>query len=168
MRDRTLPAWLWTAFLLVLCLLPRHLTPERSSAAMAATVPHLDKVVHFSLFAVFGLLWTRVFAPSSRQRDVLVIGVLLAIGTELAQGLVVVDRDPNVLDALADLAGLVAGISGYGVLPPRRHGTSSSSASAGGTGAGSTSAHPATRLPSASVPITLKTSGPASHAQAGT
>ena len=167
MAQRTLPAWLWTAFLLVLCLLPRHLTPERSSAAMAGTVPHLDKLVHFGLFAVFGLLWTRALAPSPRRRAVLVIGALLAAGTELAQGLVVVDRDPNLLDALADLAGLAGGVAGYEFFLRWGHGTSRSSPEAG-AGAGSTSAQAATRLPSASVPIALKTSGPASRAQAGT
>lgn len=170
MPNRTLPAWLWTAFLLVLCLLPRHLTPERSPVPLSANLPHLDKLVHVGLFAVFGLLWARALAPARRGWSVFAIGAMLAVGTELAQGLVVVDRDPDVLDALADLAGLGAGIVCYGVaarVPGFRQGTSNSSPGGGATGPGSTSAQAATRLPSASVPINLKTSGPPSRAQAG-
>ncbi|MDR3637041.1 MAG: VanZ family protein [Isosphaeraceae bacterium] len=117
MPRRALPAWFWTAILLVLCLLPRHLTPERRSMTIPGGLPHLDKVVHVAMFAAFGLLWTRAVAPSRRARMIFVVGVMLAVGTELAQGLVVVDRDPDLLDALADVAGLLMGMASYRLAP---------------------------------------------------
>lgn len=115
MSRRALPAWLCTAVLLILCLLPRHLTPERRSSA--PPVPHLDKVVHCAMFLAFGLLWARAVAPARQARTILLVGAMLAVGTELAQGLPFVGRDPDVLDALADIAGLVAGVASYRLAP---------------------------------------------------
>jgi VanZ family protein len=117
MAFRALPAWLWTGLLLFLCLLPRQFTPESRTSPLAVGVPHADKAAHLAMFAGFGLLWTRAVGPTRRVRMVLLIGVMFAVGTELAQGLVVVDRDPDLLDALADVAGLAAGIASYRFAP---------------------------------------------------
>ena len=111
--DRwTLLAVAATILLLVGCLAPRRLIPpgERLSWKM----PHQDKVAHLGLFAAFGLTWMR--AGGSRRRSlrkaglVLTAAVVLAVGTELAQGLEWIHRDPDALDALADLAGALGGI----------------------------------------------------------
>jgi VanZ family protein len=115
MARRALPAWTWTVLLLALCLLPRYMTPEARPSALA--VAHLDKLVHAVLFFAFGLLWTRAVAPARQARTIFVAGVLLAVGTELAQGSSLVDRDPDVLDALADVVGLVVGIASYRLAP---------------------------------------------------
>lgn len=113
MANRALSAWFWTALLLILCLLPRNITPDESSASISARVPHADKIVHFTLFVGFGLLWTHTLGPGRRWPTVLLAGVLLAAGTELAQGLPAIDRDPDLLDGVADAAGVVGGLVGY-------------------------------------------------------
>lgn len=117
MPSRSLPAWLCTVLLVTLCLLPRQLTPEGPSGSLSLRVPHLDKAAHATMFLAFGLLWARVALPSRQVRLVLLAGLLLAVGTELAQGLPPVDRDPDLLDALADVAGLLAGIASYRFAP---------------------------------------------------
>lgn len=117
MPGRSLPAWLCTVVLVTLCLLPRQFTPEGPSGALTLHVPHLDKVAHAAMFFAFGLLWTRVALPSRQVRLVFLAGLLLAAGTELAQGLPPVDRDPDMLDALADVAGLLSGIASYRLAP---------------------------------------------------
>jgi VanZ family protein len=109
---RTLLALAATALLLTLCLTPKSMVPRREESPPG--IPHLDKVVHFGMFAGFGLLWAcagRSAMPTrSRAAGVLAAAFALAIGTELAQGLPQVDRDPDTLDALADAAGAIAGV----------------------------------------------------------
>ncbi len=117
MAKLYLPAVIWTALLITLCLLPRGMTPERDSGGPALKIPHLDKVAHAGLFGGFGLFWTRAAASTTRLRTIFVLGVMLAVGTELAQALPIVARDPDVLDALADVVGLCAGMSVPRFLP---------------------------------------------------
>jgi VanZ family protein len=69
--------------------------------------PGIDKVVHFSLFAVLALTgrWAGVV------RGVLAgTLVLYAAGSELLQGTDLVDRDASVGDLVADSAGVVVGL----------------------------------------------------------
>lgn len=103
-------AWFGTVLIVALCLWPKNLMP--TSETSSKNPPHADKVVHLAMFAVFGLLWMRV-QPSSRSTAMFVFlaGVGLAIGTEVAQGLPLIARDPDPLDALADVAGTVVGIA---------------------------------------------------------
>ena len=101
----------WTALILVACWLPRGLMPVNESRPHRVRVPHLDKVVHFSMFAGFGFLWLRVDPTRRRTLGVLAGGCLLAVVSELGQALPVVQRDPSVLDGLADSIGLLAGMA---------------------------------------------------------
>jgi hypothetical protein len=67
----------------------------------------VDKVVHFSLFAVLALTgrWAGVV------RGVLAgLLVLYAAGSELLQGTDLVNRDASVGDLVADSAGIVVGL----------------------------------------------------------
>ena len=110
-RDRRKHfAWFGTVLIVALCLWPKNLLP--TSETSSKNPPHADKVVHLAMFAVFGLLWMRVH-PSSRSTAMFVFlaGVGLAIGTEVAQGLPLIARDPDPLDALADVVGTVVGIA---------------------------------------------------------
>jgi hypothetical protein len=117
MPKRTLSAWVWTLVLIGLCLLPAAWTPEGGNFPAAEVVPHLDKLVHATFFAVFGLLWMRVATRERPALWVFSIGALLAVGTELAQRLPVVARDPDPLDGLSDMVGLLCGIVAYARLP---------------------------------------------------
>jgi hypothetical protein len=123
--GRTWLAWAWTALLLVLCLMPKSWFPRKQESSRK--IPHLDKVVHFGLFGMFAALWAypgpRRFAsasasrPATRRTRVIAAALALAVGTELAQGLPAIDRDPDPLDALADVAGAFAGVGLIAVRP---------------------------------------------------
>jgi VanZ family protein len=115
-RDRwTLYAWAATLVLLGLCLLPKRYVP--AGERIGPSIPHQDKVVHFVMFGAFGLCWSRAGQPlatrPTRLRVALVLGAaaVLAVATELLQGLDAIHRDPDVFDALADFAGAVAGVA---------------------------------------------------------
>jgi VanZ family protein len=79
--------------------------------------PGVDKIVHFSLFAVLALTgrWAGV------ARGVLAgLLVLYAAASELLQGTELVNRDASVGDLLADSAGVVAGLLLWRLLASRR------------------------------------------------
>jgi len=79
--------------------------------------PGVDKVVHFSLFAVLALTgrWAGV------QRGVLaVLLVVYAAGSEVLQGTDLVNRDASVADLLADSAGVLAGLLVWQLVATRR------------------------------------------------
>ncbi|MCW2577494.1 MAG: Conserved rane protein of unknown function [Modestobacter sp.] len=79
--------------------------------------PGVDKVVHFSLFAVLALTgrWAGV------GRGVLAgLLVLYAAGSELLQGTDLVNRDASVGDLVADSAGVVVGLLLWRLLSSRR------------------------------------------------
>jgi VanZ family protein len=101
-------AVLWTLAILVACTLPGSSLPSTS-------LWEYDKVGHFVLFAVFGWLWMRALPASSRvvTLSVLAGGIFYAVGTEIYQGLLPFDRHPDPYDALANIAGLFAGMIAY-------------------------------------------------------
>ena len=79
--------------------------------------PGVDKLVHFSLFAVLALTgrWAGV------GRGVLAgLLVLYAAGSELLQGTDLVNRDASVGDLVADSAGVVVGLLLWRLLSSRR------------------------------------------------
>ncbi|MDB5351852.1 MAG: hypothetical protein JWN86_3099 [Planctomycetota bacterium] len=98
----------WIFLILAVCWTPanRMPIPERQPL-----VPHLDKVIHFGMFAVLGLLagWAGIL----RGRTIMLValGVGLAITSELGQATRFVARDADVWDALADIVGAVCGLA---------------------------------------------------------
>jgi len=110
--DRTtLPAWGATLVILVLCLTPRAWLPHPETTPRGL---HADKVVHFAMFAAFGVLWTRARGDSNLPRRaavVFVVALALAVGTELTQASPQIDRDADPYDALADALGAAAGVA---------------------------------------------------------
>lgn len=107
---RTSIAWLGTLVIVGLCLWPKGWMPVEETTSNAPR--HVDKVIHVAMFAVFGMLWTRGRTPTARRAFlVFAAAVALAVGTELAQGLPAIGRDPDPLDALADVVGGFMGIA---------------------------------------------------------
>jgi VanZ family protein len=102
-------AILWTAGIFVACWLPRRWMPVREGSPQAHPALHADKIVHVALFAGFGFLWLRALPRGSGSRVVL-LGLLLAIVTELGQNHHWVGRDGSVDDGLADLIGAFIGV----------------------------------------------------------
>jgi hypothetical protein len=112
-------ALLWTGGIIVACSLP--------ATSLSSVQPALsaDKAIHFFLFAGFGLLWMRVLCPpsaatASRLRrygiHLLGWGSLFAVGTEVYQHLLPIQRTGDPYDALADGGGLLAAVLLYAVL----------------------------------------------------
>lgn len=78
-------------------------TPE---TGVPTAPPGTDKVVHFALFATLALTgrWARVPAAP------LVAGLICyAAGSEVLQGVLPIGRSGDVVDALVDAAGVIAG-----------------------------------------------------------
>ena len=100
---RWLPPATWAALILVLTSIP-------VPSVDAGGIPHLDKLVHFALYA--GLGWLVKRALRSR-RPLTLTGALVAIAAFAA-----VDewhqqffaRDPAALDWIADVIGATAGL----------------------------------------------------------
>jgi VanZ family protein len=97
--------------------------PARESGP--GVIPHVDKLIHFGMFAGFSLLWMNARPPWPRGRTwwaaVLGAALVLAVVTEVAQGLPAVNRDPDPLDGLADAFGAfvaVGAISATARKPP--------------------------------------------------
>jgi hypothetical protein len=112
-------ALLWTAGIVVACSLP--------AASLSPIEPALsaDKAAHFGLFAGFGALWMRALCPPAsvtparlrRQGGRLLIwGTLFAVGTEVYQHLLPLQRLGDPYDALADGGGLLLSVIAYALL----------------------------------------------------
>lgn len=114
----------WTVGIVVACSLPA------ASLSPVEPVLSFDKVAHFGLFTVFGVLWMRVLCPPGsrtsrtclrrRGSAFIVIGLLFAAGTEVYQDLLPVQRVADPYDAVADAAGLTTGSILYMLYISRR------------------------------------------------
>jgi hypothetical protein len=117
MSPRTIHrlAILATALIVVACWIPDRWLHESRVQPTGNT----DKLIHGSMFALFGALWT-LGDPSSRRRARIIAGgLLLAVVTEVGQGHPWVHRDPDVLDGVADVVGMALGIAAGRSLAPR-------------------------------------------------
>jgi len=104
------PSILWAAFILVICLMPgRHVPHVR--------IPNFDKVVHTSIYLIFGVLtyygWLRQerFAGLRNHTVLKVIVLLVSYGmmVEILQETLTTDRHFEWLDELANTTGAVIG-----------------------------------------------------------
>ena len=93
----------WTVIIVALCLLPGEDVPK-------VDVVGIDKVGHFLMFVVFSLLWWQHISNRPIVR-LLVFGLVLAVGTELLQGVLNWGRIGDPFDAIANAAGLAVGIA---------------------------------------------------------
>jgi hypothetical protein len=96
----------WTVLLLGAVLTPASFLPDENLIAERSYFSHMDLVVHFVLFTGFTGSWLRAVHAPRRWILVPALGLALAVGTELAQGLPFIHRDPSVLDSLADGVGV--------------------------------------------------------------
>src|SRR5699024_7268629 len=85
--------------------------PRRAMAAdehRPRPIPHVDKIVHFGLFAVLGALAAPAGSRGRRVALTLAWGAALAVPTEDGQGTRCVGRDPGAMAAQADPAGVAS------------------------------------------------------------
>jgi hypothetical protein len=101
---------IWAAVILALCWTPKTVIHEVGSGSFWE-IPHLDKIVHGSIFIILAILWLRI-APSRRMIwIVLAGGFALALVSELGQLMPFVSRDCNFFDFLIDFAGVLIGLA---------------------------------------------------------
>lgn len=110
-------AVLWTGGIIAACSIPAPSLSPIESALSA------DKAIHVGLFFVFGVLWMRALGPPSAEMSpshlrrkglwLLVWGGLFAVGTEVYQHLLPIQRMGDPYDALADGSGLLLAVVGY-------------------------------------------------------
>lgn len=107
------PAMLWLAGIFLLTLLPGNYFPSVSNFWNLFSP---DKLIHVALFAGFGFL---LMIGLSKQYPAIAaryiygivagVSVLIAVLTELLQSYLPIKRDGNLYDAIADVAGILAG-----------------------------------------------------------
>lgn len=105
-------ALLWTLLILIGCWLPAEsltIKERRDGSLWGLNIPHLDKAVHFVMFSGFAVLWIFAQPAGIRARNIILVGVGLALLTEAVQGTSWVGRDAGWDDVAADLVGLGAG-----------------------------------------------------------
>ncbi len=114
MSSRALLALAWTIVVLALCLVPSRWlpVPEVGLSSSQFLVPR-DKLVHYGMFASLAILWMRLRPTWGWTGTVCVGGLALAILTELGQGLPMIARDADALDAFADAVGTFSGVGAF-------------------------------------------------------
>ena len=108
--NYSLPPLLWMAFILLLIGLPGYSFPNNELFSA-------DKFIHFGLYFVLSFLWMQAFIkqtsiPMLRFEGgyyTLLIGILYSGLTEILQGVLFIQRSPDLVDYLANSAGTVAG-----------------------------------------------------------
>jgi len=107
-----LAAVAWTLFITYACLTAAANVPK----AAWLNIQHKDKIVHFTFYLVFTLLWvldlikTKRFSPKKARIVVFIIAVLFGIIIEICQGLFTKERSPDALDVLANTSGSATAI----------------------------------------------------------
>jgi VanZ family protein len=99
----------WTLVIMGLCWIPASLLVESGGAEERILGIPLDKVIHFSIFLGFAILWHLAKTESRHSMRIVVGGIVLAILTEVVQGLPMIARQSDVDDAVFDIAGVLVG-----------------------------------------------------------
>ena len=102
----------WVMFITLLSLFSFD---EESIPSIA--IPHLDKLVHFAFYFGFTVLASLSFREINRKRiplgkvlvKIIVYAIIYGIVIEVLQGVATIDRDPDLLDVLANSSGALLG-----------------------------------------------------------
>lgn len=97
-------AFIWFLLMLVILFLPGRSVPD-----VSWTIPHLDKVVHFTIFALLTFLLQRALTAKQFSRIILLL-FLFAGGSEVIQELHIPYRSGDILDFIANSAGIIFAI----------------------------------------------------------
>ncbi len=106
-----LPALAWGVVVFLIISLP----PARMPSVEHIRIPHFDKVVHFSVFAILGFLL--LFGFNKHKTTItkgiansIAIGIFYGIITEVLQYCCFAGRHGNIFDAMANGFGTVFGV----------------------------------------------------------
>jgi VanZ family protein len=106
------PALAWTLFIFILLALPGSMLPNENHFS----IPQLDKMVHIILFGSFVFLWSFYFSTKEIKENlqgkffrITVIACLYGFAMELIQKYFIPNRDFDIYDIAADVAGAIVG-----------------------------------------------------------
>lgn len=110
MRPAYILAILWTLAILAACSLPGNELPKINFDLFEP-----DKIAHFILFFLFGLLWMAAIPENKKGRRLLIIGggILYAILTEVYQDVLPLGRTADPMDSVANIIGLLVALAVY-------------------------------------------------------
>lgn len=119
-RHYLIAAAVWTAGIITALTIPAPGLPKIDPSLT------LDKVAHVILFAGLAIFWMRALRPDDQSsqserwavpwRRTLIVaggGIAFAVGSEFYQMLLPFKRTADPYDAIADVIGLILGLSAY-------------------------------------------------------
>lgn len=109
---RSIPAKLavaWCFVILLACWIPRQSLPISEPTGTKRI--SIDKLVHFGMFAILGGFLAASSSTKRRIAILFVVGVAVAVISELGQNHPLVGRDASFADGIADVSGLITGIA---------------------------------------------------------
>ncbi len=109
-----LPALIWGVIIFMIISLPSSALPPTE----VYNIPHFDKIVHFTMYAIFGVLMLFGFGRFKRNAEIshkhliisITTGVFYGILTEFLQHCCFDDRHGNIYDVAANVFGTVFGV----------------------------------------------------------
>jgi VanZ family protein len=106
------PAVVWTLFIFILLALPGKMLPNENHFS----IPQLDKMVHIILFGSFVFLWSFYYSTKESKEiqmgkylRITIIACLYGFTMEVIQKYFIPNRDFDIYDIAADVAGAIAG-----------------------------------------------------------
>jgi VanZ family protein len=111
--SKRFPAISWTLIIFILLSLPGGMLPNENNLS----IPNLDKFVHVTMFGGFVFLWCLYFSyrptekPVSKTLHFSIFLIACVYGTvmEYVQKYFIPNRDFDIYDILADIAGALVG-----------------------------------------------------------
>jgi hypothetical protein len=104
------PAMIWSAFVLILLLIPI----KRKTESSFFSLPHFDKIIHLFLFLILSFLWHQYLVVKHENiRKLNIIGLFIIVvlyGIMLEYIQLWTGRDFDPLDMMANTAGALTGI----------------------------------------------------------
>ncbi|MGV8095610.1 MAG: VanZ family protein [Mangrovibacterium sp.] len=97
---------IWFLLITVLCIMPQNDLPK------GPEIPYFDKFIHFMLYFVLVTLSLFVFSASKHSNKIILISIIFAFSffIEVIQGILPFGRTFSLLDLLANLSGILAGL----------------------------------------------------------
>ena len=110
----------WTIAVLGILSIPGSELPELPAFG-------LDKLAHFVIFAILGVIWFLSFEDRFKRPGVavLIAGILFAGFGEVYQGLLPINRTPDIFDVLANCVGVLIAVVLVQTLRSRREASKS-------------------------------------------
>ena len=109
--------FVWSLVIAYLCF-----APADEFKKVHITIPHFDKVVHFGMFFILGIIMSAIkYAKPSKFNTLWLPVLAIAYGgiIELIQLQFIYKRNGDFIDWLADIIGLFIGIWIFGYLPQK-------------------------------------------------